>query len=76
MQEFDAVVYLENVVGAMRRLGVLEFDGIKLGPDPRSEAGETSTQPNSSPVQAEVAARQAQRRILTSGGPRPGLVAP
>lgn len=75
MTAAEAVVYLEIVVPVMRRLGVTDYDGLSLGPDPHSSAGdEEPTQQSSSPIEQERRAREQQRRILTSGGPRLGLV--
>lgn len=74
-QHADAL-YLEALVPAMRKLGVTEAHGVKLGPDPQSDAGpadDKTTQRTSSPFEQEKAARQRDRRILTSGGPRLAL---
>ncbi len=75
---FADVLYLETLVPVMRRLGVLEHATTKLGP-PQSEAGTDTTeaiQRIRSPIDQEQQSRERQRRVLTSGGPRPALVKP
>ncbi len=72
------VLYLETLVPVMRRLGVLEHATTKLGP-PQSEADpddREATQRISSPIEQDRQSRERQRRVLTSGGPRPALVKP
>ena len=66
----QAIVYLENVVGAMRRLGVVEFDGIKLGPPP-SDGADDQRDSAVDAAKHEQTQREQRRRVAlaSSGGP-------
>lgn len=66
----EAVVYLDIVVAAMRRLGVSEYAGIKLGPPPSDGADDNATQRDDA-AKVEMRAREERRRIAlaSSGGP-------
>jgi hypothetical protein len=67
----EAVVYLETVVAAMRRLGVSEFDGIKLGPPPSDGTEAEDNGPAVDAAKVEQRAREERRRVAlaSSGGP-------
>jgi hypothetical protein len=59
---------LALAVSAMRRLGVVKWDGIELGPDPLSEA--PIEQPHVSPEAVESRERTERNRVAlaASGG--------
>ncbi len=68
------IAYLEAIVPVMRRLGVVDFAGVKLGPVPLSDAGQDEpTQRTLTAAELERRARQERRRVASasSGGPVP-----
>jgi hypothetical protein len=72
----DTVEDLERAVTKMRALGVTEWNGIKLGPEPVKQTDDTD-QPSG--VSADERARQqrAERQrvaMLATGGPKPRVV--
>lgn len=64
---------LRAKVAVMRDLGIVECDGIKLGPAPSEAQANDETQRQPTPDEAAKAARVRRDHLmaLSSGGPRP-----
>lgn len=62
---------LEARVIAMRRLGVLEWGSIKLGPEPTIPSSEEDATQRSLKLEKQERERRNALRLAASGGPRP-----
>ncbi len=67
----DALAYLDAVVPAMRRLGVREFAGLVLDPEPTLPDQEDPTERKLSAAEIQQQLRDNRKRIAlgASGGP-------
>lgn len=69
----DVIADLRTTVQCMRELGVLEYNGIKLGPNPSHSSSERTPSKTEqlSPLERAVQAREHHRALAmaASGGP-------